>query len=205
MLTPSLLMRLEPSGKRLELGYDGEYAWYQDFGNDDYDDHALEAGAYLPLGSRSGLDFVASYEGEHESRGTGLTQGFDLLFRRVDWRAGSIHQRAIACALYIWDHRHARRFRLRRRTQQRAYDNNLERTQQFDTDSTYRQATFSVRVRPNTALQLSLRSTDIAYPHPLASGERLDSSEQRYLVGVQWGAHGRTTGLGQNRTGRTKL
>ena len=76
-VTPSLLMRFEPARSRLEFGYDGDYAWYDNSSDDDYTDHALEAGAYLLLGEHSGLDVVASYEDAHENRGTGLTQGFD--------------------------------------------------------------------------------------------------------------------------------
>ena len=194
MLTPSLLMRLEPSGKRLELGYGGEYAWYRDFSNDDYDDHALEAGAYLLLGRRSGLDFVASYEGEHENRGTGLTQGFDFASGELPEEPDQYtNEQLLTRYTYgITGTRAVLAFEAS--TQEQGYDNNLERTRQFDKDSTYGQATFGVRVRPNTSLQLSLRSTDIAYPHPPASGERLDSREHRYLVGVQWEATAKTTG-----------
>lgn len=52
MLTPSLLTQLEPSRNRLEFAYTGEYAWYQEFNNDDYDNHALDGDAYLQLGRR---------------------------------------------------------------------------------------------------------------------------------------------------------
>ena len=45
VLTPSILMSIEPSRQRFEFSYDGEYAWFRDLADDDYDDHELEAGA----------------------------------------------------------------------------------------------------------------------------------------------------------------
>src|SRR5256886_16345848 len=76
-LAPSLLMRFEPARSRLEFGYKGDYGWYDKSSDDDYADHALQAGAYLLLGERSGLDLVASYDEAHENRGTGLSLGLD--------------------------------------------------------------------------------------------------------------------------------
>ncbi len=76
-LAPSLLMRFEPARSRLEFRYKGDYGWYDKSSNDDYADHALQAGAYLLLGERSGLDLVASYDDAHENRGTGLSTGID--------------------------------------------------------------------------------------------------------------------------------
>src|SRR5207302_6802217 len=55
-LAPSLLMRFEPARSRLELGYKGNYGWYDKSHDDDYADHALQAGAYPLLGERTGLD-----------------------------------------------------------------------------------------------------------------------------------------------------
>src|SRR5436853_3384958 len=76
-LAPSLLLRFQPARSRLEFGYKGSYGWYDKSSDDDYADHALQAGAYLLLGERSGLDLVASYDEAHENRGTGLSLGLD--------------------------------------------------------------------------------------------------------------------------------
>src|SRR5437764_3805058 len=72
-LAPSLLMRFEPARSRLEFGYRGDYGWYDKSSRDDYADHALQAGAYLLLGERSGLDLVASYDEEIQSAEIGRT------------------------------------------------------------------------------------------------------------------------------------
>ena len=194
-LTPSLLMRFEPARSRLEFGYDGDYAWYEQSSDDDYTDHALEAGAYLLLGERSGLDLVASYEDAHENRGTGLTQGFDPDSRRLSARSGSLHHRAVSGPLHVWRFSDAGLRDSRRRARRAlTYKNNRARTQQFDRDDTYGQATFGLRVRPKTSLQLRVRARDIKYDHPRASGLSLDSRENRYLLGVVWEATAKTTG-----------
>ena len=76
-LAPILLMRFEPARSRLEFGYKGDYGWYDKSHHDDYADHTLQAGAYLLMGERSGLDLVASYDEAQENRGTGLSLGLD--------------------------------------------------------------------------------------------------------------------------------
>src|SRR5205085_6318464 len=75
-----------------------------------------------------------------------------------------------------------------------AYQNNLALTQPFDRDESYGQATFGVRVRPKTSLELSVQARDITYDHARASGMNPDSREYGYLVGGVWEATVRTTG-----------
>ena len=76
-LAPSLLARFEPARSRLEFRYKGDYGWFDKSSRDDYADHALQAGAYLLLGERSGVVLVTSYDYAHEDRGTGLSTGID--------------------------------------------------------------------------------------------------------------------------------
>ena len=193
-LAPSLLMRFEPARSRLEFGYKGDYGWYDKSSNDDYTDHALQAGAYLLLGERSGLDLVASYDEAHENRGTGLSQG-------IDPASGAFPQdpdRYTAgqyLARYTYGVSHTRAFVVLEAGREKlAYQNNLALTQPFDRDESYGQATFGVRVRPKTSLELSVQARDITYDHARASGLNLDSREYRYLLGVVWEATGTTTG-----------
>ena len=193
-LTPSLLMRFEPARSRLEFLYDGDYGWYERFSNDDYTDHALEAGAYLLLGELSGLDLIASYEDEHEDRGTGLTQGFDPESGTFpeDPDRYSMEQ---LLARYTYGVSHTRAFvTLEGSVKNLTYKNNRARTQQFDREEPYGQATFGLRVRSTTSLQLRVRAQDIKYDHPRASGFSPDSRENRYLLGVVWEATAKTGG-----------
>lgn len=193
-LKPSLLMRLEPARSRVEFTYGGDYGWYDESSDDDYTDHTLEAGAYLLLGGRSGLDLVASIEDTHENRGTGLTQGFDpdsVVFPQEPDR----YTTEQLLARYTYGVSHTRAFAtLEGRTENLTYKNNRARTQQFDRDDNYGQVTFGVRVRPKTSLQLRVQARDIEYDNFRPSGVNPDSRENRYLVGVVWEATAKTTG-----------
>ena len=76
IVSPRVSFTVRPSRHRFELTYTGDFARYYDSDPDDYNDHRLEAGAYLKLGRSSQLDLVGSYVDAHEDRGTGLTEGF---------------------------------------------------------------------------------------------------------------------------------
>jgi hypothetical protein len=193
-LAPSLLMRFEPARSRLEFAYKGDYGWYDKSSHDDYADHALQAGAYLRLGERSGLDLVASYDEAHENRGTGLSTG-------IDPASGAFPQdpdryaTGQYLARYTYGVSHTRAFVVLEASRGKfAYQNNLALTQPFDRDESCAQATFGVRVRPKTSLELSVQARDITYDHPRASGLSPDSREYRYLLGVVWKTTATTTG-----------
>ena len=193
-LEPKLLMRFEPARSRLELGYVGDYAWYEKSSNDDYTDHDLEAGAYLLLGERSGLDLVASYEDAHENRGTGLTEGFPPASAAFPQDPDRYTTEQFL-GRYMYGISRTRTYlTLEGSTEALTYKNNRPRTRQFDLDQTYGQATFGHRVRPNTSLELRIRVRDIKYDYPRPSGLGLDSRENRYLIGVVWEATAKTTG-----------
>ncbi|MGH8865656.1 MAG: outer membrane beta-barrel protein [Burkholderiales bacterium] len=193
-LEPRFLMRLEPARSRVEFGYDGDYAWYDDSSDDDYDDHLLKSGAYLLLGERSGLDLVASYAYEHDDRGTQLTQGADpgsALFPEEPDRYTSEQY----FSRYTYGVSRTRAYlSFEASTQQLTYKNNETRTRAYDRKNSYGQATFGLRIRPTVSLQLSARARDIDYDQPRASGLGPDSHEDRYLLGVKWEATARTTG-----------
>src|SRR2546421_955592 len=193
-LAPRLLLRFEPARSRLEFGYKGDYGWYDKSSRDDYADHALQAGAYLLMGERSGLDLVASYDETHENRGTGLSVG-------IDPASGAFPQDPDRytdgqyLARYTYGVSHTRAFVVLEASREKfAYRNNLPLTQPFDRDESYGQATFGVRLRPKTSLELSVQARDITYDHPRASGLNLDSREYRYLLGVVWETTAVTTG-----------
>lgn len=193
-LKPSVLMRFEPARSRLELSYNGDYGWYDRFNNDDYTDHALEAGAYLMLGELSGLDLIVSYEDEHEDRGTGLTQGFDPMSGTFpeDPDRYNLEQ---ALARYTYGITRTRAFiSLEGSAKSLTYKNNRARTQQFDREESYGQGTLGLRIRSTTSLQVRVRAKDVTYDHPRTSGFSPDSQENRYLFGVEWETTAKTTG-----------
>ena len=193
-LAPSLLMRFEPARSRLELRYKGDYSWYDKSSDDDYADHALQAGAYLLLGERSGLDVVASYDDAHENRGTGLSLGIDPASGAFP-QSPDRYTTGQYLARYTYGVSHTRAFVVLEASREKfAYQNNLALTRPFDRDDSYGQVTFGVRVRPKTSLELSVQARDITYERTRASGVNPDSREYRYLLGVVWEATGTTTG-----------
>jgi hypothetical protein len=193
-LAPSLLMRFEPARSRLEFRYKGDYSWYDKSSDDDYADHALQAGAYLLLGERSGLDLVASYDDAHENRGTGLSLG-------IDPASGAFPQdpdrytTGQYLARYTYGVSHTRAFvALEASREKFAYQNNLALTRPFDRDESYGQATFGVRVLSKTSVELSVQAKDITYNRHNATELNADSREYRYLLGVVWETTATTTG-----------
>lgn len=193
-LKPNLLMRFEPARSRLEFGYRGDYGWYDKSSDDDYADHALQAGAYLLLGARSGLDLVASYKDAHENRGTGLTQGLDPGSGAFP-SGPDRYSNGQVLGRFTYGVSRTRAFiALEASTQKLAYQNDLARTRQFDRKESHGQATFGIRVQPKTSVELRAEVRDIKYDNARASGASPDSREYRYLLGVVWEATGRTTG-----------
>ena len=87
------------------------------------------------------------------------------------------------------------RFGLEAAVRDLEYDNNRQRTAQFDREIAYGQAAVGMRLQPNTSIVLSGRATEISYERPRIPGPGLDSVEYRYLLGIEWDVTGKTTGF----------
>ena len=193
IVSPGLFVSAQPSKHRFEFQYDGDFARYSDSSPDNYDDHYLEAGAYLALGQRSKFDIVGSYDDAHDDRGTGLTEGFDPTINilpepdeyhfsrflgRFSFGSGASKGWIVLEAGYS----------------DLEYTNHRDRTRFFDRGENYGDATFYYRVMPKTSLLLDARLTEIDYQHDRALQPSLDSKERRYLFGVTWDTTVKTTG-----------
>lgn len=194
-LAPSILLRFKPARSRLEFKYKGNYGWYDKSNDDDYADHAFRAGAYLLLGERTGLDLVVSYDEAHEDRGTGLSTGVEPASGGFPQRPDRYTARQYL-GRYTYGVSRTRAFvALEGSAEKFAYLNNLPLTQPFDRAESYGQATFGVRVRPKTSLELSAQLRDITYDHPRINELSLDSREYRYLLGIVWETTATTKGF----------
>jgi len=193
-LRPNVLMRFEPARSRLDFGYTGDFGWYDKSPADDYTDHALDAGAYLLLGERSGLDLVASYKYAHENRGAGLTLGIDPASAAFPQEPNRFTDGQFLTR-YTYGVSGTRAFvALEASTLKHTYQNNLTSTEPFNRKVSYGQTTFGVRVQPKTSVELSVRASDITYDNSQAFGASQNSREYVYLLGVVWEATGQTTG-----------
>ncbi len=193
IVSPGLFVSAQPSKHRFEFQYEGDFAWYSDSSPDNYDDHYLEAGAYLALGQRSKFDIVGSYDDAHDDRGTGLTEGFDPAIDLPP--EPDEYQLAEILGRFSFGSS-ASKGRLVLETGYRdlEYTNHLDRTRFFDRNETYGDATFYYRVMPKTSLLMDARLTQIDYPNDRTLQPSLNSKEYRYLFGVTWDTTAKTTG-----------
>jgi len=193
IVSPGLFISAQPSKHRFEFQYEGEFAWYSDSSPDNYEDHYLEAGAYLALGQSSKFDIVGSYDDAHDNRGTGLTEGFDPAINIPS--NPDEYQLAKVLGRFSFGST-ASKGRLVLETGHRdlEYTNHLDRTRFFDRSENHGDATFYYRVMPKTSLLLDARLTEIDYQHDRTSQPSLNSKEYRYLFGVTWDTTATTTG-----------
>jgi len=193
IISPGLFVSAHPSKHRFEFLYEGDFARYSDSSPDNYDDHYLEAGAYLALGQRGSFDIVGSYDDAHDDRGTGLTEGFDPAINIPpepdEYQLAKILGRFSFGSI-------ASKGRLVLETGYRdlEYTNHLDRTRFFDRSENHGEATFYFRVMPKTSLLLDARLTEIDYLNDRTLQPSLNSKEYRYLFGVTWDTTAKTTG-----------
>jgi len=193
IVSPGLFVTAQPSKHRFEFQYEGDFARYSDSSPDNYDDHYLEAGAYLALGQRSKFDIVGSYDDAHDDRGSGLTEGFDPAINRP--LEPDEYQLAEILGRFSFGSG-ASKGKLVLETGYRdlEYTNHLDRTRFFDRSENHGDATFYYRVMPKTSLLLDARLTEIDYQHDRTSQPSLNSKEYRYLLGITWDTTAKTTG-----------
>lgn len=193
IVSPGLFVSAQPSKHRFEFQYEGDFAWYSDSSPDNYEDHYLEAGAYLALGQRSRFDIVGSYDDAHEDRGTGLTEGFvpainippdpdeyqlANILGRFSFGSGASKGQLVLETGY----------------RDLEYTNHLDRTRFFDRSENHADATFYYRVRPKTSLLLDARLTEFDYQNDRTLQPSLNSKEYLYLFGITWDTTAKTTG-----------
>ncbi len=193
IVSPRLKLTATPSKHRFVFQYDGEIAWYDESHADDYDDHFLEAGAYLALGRKISFDIIGSFDAGHENRGAGLTEGFDPTIN-IPAEPDRFERAEILGRFGIGSNTTAGRLVLDAGYRDLEYTNNLDRTRFFDRDETYGGAIFYYRLMPQTSLFLDARYTDIHYQIDRILQPSLDSEEYRYLIGITWDTTAKTKG-----------
>ena len=193
IISPSLSVSARPSKHRYAIQYNGDIAWYSDSSPDNYDDHYLEAGAYLDFSQRSKLDIIGSYDDSHENRGTGLTEGFVPAIN-IPPDPDKYNLAQFLGRFSFGSNASKGRLVLDSGYRDIEYTNHRDRTRFFDRDDTYADATFYYRVMPNTSLLLNARLTGIDYQHDRPSQPSLDNTEFRLLFGGTWDTSAKTTG-----------
>ena len=183
---PELIGRLEYEGQKYSLSYKGDYGYYAQSGDDDYDDHNFFAGADLNLNYRNFVTLGAAYRMDHEDRGTGITEGinpatfpqfdepvrYDLTDLNAEYAYGAPGQtgRIVLAAGY----------------RDRQYQNFRDQTRYQDRERPQASATFYYRVMPATSLLFQVRADKVQYDDTRPGTASLDSDTQYYLTGATW-------------------
>lgn len=201
VISPGLLMEVQPSRQKFELEYDGEIGIYEKDTNDNYDDHMFAARAFLDLGIRHKLDIGGRILKGHDARGDGLTREADpeselfppepdeFTFNEIrgEYRFGANQARG--------------RVDLELGSRDRDFDNNRDRTQFFDRTEDFAGIAFNYRFRPKAFLVLDASTKDLEYTIERPGGS-LAGTEKRYRLGLTWDLTGKS--IGRIRFGRVE-
>ena len=198
----SWVMRLEPildtvidsDGQVYTFTYTGDYGFYANSGDDDYDDHDFYADADLNLNYRNHVNLAASYLIGHQDRGTGITEGImdpndpiiDSPIRLntaefdAEYAFGSTEStsRIVLAGLY----------------RDIQYQNHPDLTRFQDRDGARAGATYYYRVRPATSLLAEIIIDKVNYSLTRPGAASLDSKLIRYRVGATWDITEQTSG-----------
>ncbi len=186
LLMPALATRLELGNSYYELGYNAEAAKYIDSADDNYIDHNVQALANMQVGVRNNLTLSANFAADHEDRGTGLTEGFDVS-SALNLDEPDEYEQTDASVRYTYGARGAAaRLALEASYKELEYQNHRLRTALRDREESGASATFYYRIRPSTSLLLQARASAIDYASDFAQQTTLDSDLYRYLIGAEW-------------------
>lgn len=181
-ITPNVVVGLPTQGQMYALKYAGNYTQFASSKIDDFNDHNFEAFADNIWTSRLNSLVNVGYAKGHDGRNA-------LLFRNQEkW-----HATAFSAMGHYGAEGAQGQFELAAGQTAKRYDsNNSGATQFYDNDKTDLKGTFFYRVAPAT--QMFVEASNAKYRYVVASVRPLDSTEQRYMVGVKWEATAKTTG-----------
>lgn len=182
LLNPNIIIGLPTQGQYYGAKYSGNFARFASSSIDNYNDHNLGFVADNIWSSRLNTLVNADYVKGHDGRNA-------LLFRNKElWHAAGIRGKVHYGAQGAQG-----QFELAAGQLAKRYDsNNSGATQFYNYDRTDLTGTFFYRVAPAT--QMFVEAGDAKFAYVDAASKRLDSTEQRYMVGVKWDATAKTTG-----------
>lgn len=210
-VSPTVDARIALPDKRYSLSYEGEVGRYAASSADNYDDHRFSGDAELALARRHKVKLEGDYSLQHQSRGSGLTQGFDPetgISQGFDPDGDSVDEpdrlnvAQMGGEYHYGAPRADGRLKFAAGLRDTAFQNHRSRTRYRDYDLHYGSATYYHRVLPATELLFEVSTAEIDYDVDYPGDPSLNSSEIRYLVGATWDITDITTGtvkLGQVR------
>lgn len=191
-IAPELSALLPFNAGALQMLYQADRIQYTENSDDNFTDQLAMARFRLAPSTRHKLSADYSWNGKHEARGTGLTEGYDPITSSVDDGPDELTDRRAHFKYEFGASGAQGALRFSADALQRDYTNHRERTQYFDRDEVGGGITFLWRVLPRTSLLFETRVRDIDYALIQPDSTSLDSREYNYLTGVEWEASEQT-------------
>jgi len=193
LLNPNVIIGLPTHGQFYGAKYSGTLGRFSGSGVDNYNDHNFGLMADNVWSARFNSLLNADYVKGHDGRNA-------LLFRNKEiWHSSGFN------AMGHYGAKEATgQFELSAGKHYKRYDsNNSGSTQFYNLDKTDLTGTFFYKVAPATRLFVEADQSKFAYLD--AASKRLDSTEQRYMLGVTWDATAKTTGSAKIGTMKKKF
>ncbi|WP_416307646.1 outer membrane beta-barrel protein [Neptunicella sp. SCSIO 80796] len=191
LVTPTFVLRNNYGINDMLLGYSLKRGNYYSSDADNFTDHRLWTQLGYQLNTRHRLMLDAEYLDGHDARGTrySIGHGDELLepdqFKDTDMELTYRYGGETATG----------KIDLRYRYKGVNYDGNSVDYLERDRDTHILGSTFYYQVAPNTDLLFDISTAEINYDFALEERNRLDSTEQKALIGVRWESTEATTGF----------
>lgn len=192
-LKPILNTEIDADGQVYTFSYDGNYGFYSNGSDDNYDDHEFYVGADLNFNYRNQLNLGATYTLGHEDRGTGITEGMDPNNPIVDSPI-ELDTAKLDAEYTLGSTESTNRLVLAGRYADIQYQNYPDLTRFLSRDESRAGATYYYRVRPATSLLAEVIVYDVSYDLTRPGTASLDSKSTRYRVGTTWDITEQTSG-----------
>ena len=181
--SPTLALQAEKGAHDFSLTYVADIGRYSNSPADDYVDQSILGLADLGLTTRATLTIKPTYLRGHDDRGA--TFGASTA-KPSTWHSAGLY------GSFTYGAEEARgRVVLDVGHTDRQYQNNRAVTAAYDRELNSVGGTFYLRVQPSTSLLASVKRTETSYKQ---TGSTLNSSEQRFWVGVKWDVTEQTSG-----------
>lgn len=182
MLTPSLVIDMPTHGQMYSARYSGTLARMAGSSIDNYNDHNFGLVADNAWSARLNTLVNADYVKGHDGRNA-------VMFRNKElW-----HNAGVKGKVHYGAEGAQGQFELAAGQAYKRYDsNNGGSTQLYSHDRTDFSGTFFYKVAPAT--QMIVEAGNAKFSYLDAASKRLDSSEQRLMLGAKWEATAKTTG-----------
>ena len=184
-VTPELDFRWFLGKHRLAANYMGEFAFYRDNSNEDFDNHSVNADLLLDLTPKLNVDLQANYKRAYEPRdSSGIAPGV-VTSKPNRWKESRVFSE------FTYGRRIAKaEFQLGLDGRELRYTNNAQEFRDRDTNTI--SGRFFYKVAPKTSALIEAIYRDIDYVTSVPRD--LDSTENIYHLGLRWEATGKTQG-----------